>query len=616
MSIGTVPTTGAPSGLTTAALTVGLLAAIPVVFFVNQLLVALWRMTIGEWFSPWKHIPQVRSTDRLSFLFGDARSIMNAQPGAMHKQWMDELGSVYRYRNMFYTQRVLISDPKALLHIFSPSMSYQYPKPAYVSQVLRAALGDGLVTIEGQTHARQRKIIAPAFSPGAVKQFEPVIHRHADLLVDKIRAAISQETARRTGEVDPDTEIVGQSPPDRTVKLAYPERSAVVDLMFWLNRSALDVIGEVGFSTNFESLDRGQQHPLAAAMVTLVRTSVNTSVITGFIVALSDKPGFSWLQHLPSERNRTVRKSQAVVREHAKEIVDRMRSEILAEHVTSKEAFDEWEGSDVLKPKSLIARMIRANMAEGLKPSERMSDEELMGQMTTLIIAGHETTATQNTWVLWLLAQHQDVQDRLRREVRAAAARHAAECAELADGEYRPPFDVSAIPYLENVVRECFRVLPSVANTMRVALKDDVVPLSRAYPRTDGKGTYSEVVIPKNHVLFIALNLMQFSKELWGEDANEFRPDRWDNLPESVTNAKMPPGNTFAFLSGPRTCVGKQLAVLETHIFTAHLVQHFKFDIVPDWHLIHRQQAVRRAYVEGQKEYGYRMPLIVTPVPE
>ena len=157
-------------------------------------------------------------------------------------------------------------------------------------------------------------------------------------------------------------------------------------------------------------------------------------------------------------------------------------------------------------------------------------------------------------------------------------------------------------------------MMPSIPSTIRVALKDDVVPLSRSYKRADGKGTYNSIVMPKGHELFIPLNVIQLSKEIWGEDAQEFNPDRWDNLPSSVIDAKMPPGHTFAFLSGPRSCIGKQLAIMETQVLLAHLLLKFKFDIVPGWDLIQRQQVVRRAFVDGQKEYGVRMPLILTPL--
>ena len=116
-------------------------------FLVNQLLGALYRMTIGEWFSSWKHIPKVTTTDPLAFFFGDFRKIKAAAPGQQHVQWMDQLGPVYRYRHMFYVQRVLLADPKAMLHVLSPAKAYQYPKPEYTSAFLTAVLGAGLVSV-------------------------------------------------------------------------------------------------------------------------------------------------------------------------------------------------------------------------------------------------------------------------------------------------------------------------------------------------------------------------------------------------------------------------------------------------------------------------------------
>ena len=258
-------------------------------------------------------------------------------------------------------------------------------------------------------------------------------------------------------------------------------------------------------------------------------------------------------------------------------------------------------------------------MASGLKSSERISNEELMGQMTTLIIAGHETTATQNTWALWLLATNQDVQDRLRKEIQAVVEKEQAEKDNLPEEEqqiynYQPVRDIGSIHYLENVVKESVRMLPSVPSTVRVALREDVVPLSKSYKTADGKGTFNSVVIPKGHELFIPLNVIQLSKDIWGEDADKFNPDRWDNLPSSVINAKMPPGHTFAFLAGPRSCVGKGLALLETQVLLSHLLLRFKFDVVPGWEFVQRQQIVRRAFVEGQAKEGIRMPLIMTPL--
>lgn len=602
---------------------VSAIVAIPMVFILIQLLTSLYRMTIAAYLNPWKHIPSVKTTDPLSIFFGDFRAIKAAQPSEKHVEWMNELGPIYRYRHLFNVERVLLADPKALLHVLSPSRAYQYPKPEYTSQFIAAVIGDGLVASEGERHARQRKIIAPAFAPGAIKDFGPLINHHAAVLVEKFHWIMDLEKKRRRGELKGDVEIPGQCKSDREFKLAN-DNSMVIDTLFWLSRTTLDIIGETGFSVNFNSIEKGSKDPLAAAMAYLIGAVLDVELADIIVILLSEKPGLSWLRYLPTERNRTMSKNREIVTEHARRIVDDFKKEIINElsddsKVVSKDTFDEWSSTDQGRPKSVVARMIRANMATGLKPSERMSNDELMHQLTTLIIAGHETTATQNTWALWLLAINKPVQDRLRKEIREAAAKDAAEREDLPEEERArwsevPIRDVNSVTYLDNVVKESIRMMPSIASTVRVALKDDVVPLSRSYKRADGKGTYNSIVIPKGHELFIPINTIQLSKDLWGEDAQVFNPDRWDNLPSSVINAKLPPGQSFAFLAGPRSCIGKQLAIMETQILLIHLILEYEFDVVPGWEFIQRQQIVRRAFVEGQKEEGIRMPLIVTPI--
>jgi cytochrome P450 len=605
-----------------AAVLVGIIVAIPLLFVLIQIAAAVYRLTIGEWFNSWKFVPKVKTTDPLSLFFGDFRAIKMSQPGEKHVEWMNELGPVYRYRHMFGVQRVMLADPKALLHVLSPARAYQYPKPEYTSQLIAAIIGDGLVASEGERHARQRKIIAPAFAPGAIKDFAGYIHEQAAILVNKFNWVIETDIKRREGLLKEDVEIPGQTKSDRAYNLDKSKNATIIDTLFWLSRTTLDIIGEVGFNVQFNSIENGSKDTLAAAMANLIGAVLDVDLVQAVMLLLSEKPGLSWLRYLPTKRNITMRDSRMVVRDHASRIVDNFKKEIINElsadsKSVSKDTFDEWTSSDNGRPKSVVARMIRANMATGLKPSERMSNEELMHQLTTLIIAGHETTATQNTWALWLLATNKPVQTRLRQILREAAAKDAAEREELPEEERArwkdvPIRDVASVSYLDHVVKESIRMLPSVPSTVRVALKDDVVPLSRPYKRADGKGTYNSIVLPKGHELFIPLNVIQLSKDLWGEDAGEFKPERWDNLPASVLNAKMPPGHTFAFLSGPRSCIGKQLATMETQIILSHLILNFEFDIVPEWHFTQRQQVVRRAFVEGQQDEGIRMPLIVT----
>lgn len=64
---------------------------------------------------------------------------------------------------------------------------------------------------------------------------------------------------------------------------------------------------------------------------------------------------------------------------------------------------------------------VKANMASDVKPEQKLSDEEVLDQITTFMLAGNETSSTALTWILYSLTQHPECQDRLREEVLAVA---------------------------------------------------------------------------------------------------------------------------------------------------------------------------------------------------
>lgn len=139
-------------------------------------------------------------------------------------------------------------------------------------------------------------------------------------------------------------------------------------------------------------------------------------------------------------------------------------------------------------------------MAPNVRESERMNDAELLGQITTLLTAGHETTSTLTTWFLHVVSQpgHQHVQKKLRAEVE-----------EYFIGRDDLDYDVlMGMPYLDMVTKEILRLLAPVTNTERVALRDDVVPLSKPYKTRDGKGTFDSVPIQKGLMLIIPIQMI------------------------------------------------------------------------------------------------------------
>ncbi len=171
------------------------------------------------------------------------------------------------------------------------------------------------------------------------------------------------------------------------------------------------------------------------------------------------------------------------------------------------------------------------------------SQAELRDQVATMILAGHETTAVTLFWSLVLLAQAQDEQDALAREVAgidlSAANAHAA---------------LARIPRTRAVVNEALRLFPPAFTIVREALGPDRV---------------LDIPIRRGDIIMVAPWVLHRHQTLW-RDPDVFDPARF--LPGA------PPPPRFAYLpfgAGPRICVGAQFALTEAAIALAALVQRF-----------------------------------------
>jgi cytochrome P450 len=169
------------------------------------------------------------------------------------------------------------------------------------------------------------------------------------------------------------------------------------------------------------------------------------------------------------------------------------------------------------------------------------SDEDLVNQMMTFLIAGHETTATAMIWAIYLLCKHPEVQKKLREEVRSNLP--------SLDDDITAA-DIDNCSYLQAVCNEIMRVHPPVTLTLRVAACD-----------TSINGQF----IPKDTPVILAPAGINTSTHLWGPDAQEFKPERWlDN--DGKANNKGGADSNYSFLTflhGPRSCIGQKFAQAE-----------------------------------------------------
>jgi cytochrome P450 len=160
-------------------------------------------------------------------------------------------------------------------------------------------------------------------------------------------------------------------------------------------------------------------------------------------------------------------------------------------------------------------------------------------------------------WACYLLCKHPEIQKRLRDEVRASLPSVSDESANVTAA------DVDKCAYLHAVCNEVLRFFPSVPLTTRVAAHDTTI---LGHP------------IPKGTTIIISPWAINLNKELWGEDAAEFNPDRWIG-PGRANNGGADSNYSFlTFIHGPRSCIGKDFAKAEFACLVAAWVGRFEME--------------------------------------
>lgn len=93
--------------------------------------------------------------------------------------------------------------------------------------------------------------------------------------------------------------------------------------------------------------------------------------------------------------------------------------------------------------------------------------------------------------------------------------------------------------------------------------------------------------IPQGTIVFIPIIAANFDEEVWGPDVDTFNPDRWEKLPEKVSNY-----NYLTFLQGPRSCIGRRFAETEMKVLLAALIQRLKFEEVEKGRTVEKQAII------------------------
>ncbi|KAI0692278.1 cytochrome P450 [Cytidiella melzeri] len=495
------------------------------------------------------------------FFWGHAKSIYQADQSALQQQWVEKYGPTISYNGLFSTRVLWTMDTRALNHILTNTYTYQRPRQTryHMAQLI----GQGVLVAEEDQHSNQRRALNPAFSSAAVREMTEIFIEKSQMLRDRWLDEIAKSD----------------------------KGDAHVDVLSWLGKASLDMIGQAGFDYNFNAIYAKEGECEVNDAFNTVSISMHTPRLRAIFQAF-----FPFLRIFKTAGERNLELAQANMRRLGLQLISEKKASVIAASKESNVGKKELLGRDVL------TLLVKANMSSDVPESRRLSDEEVLAQFPTLVVAGHDTTATATTWALFSLTQHPEIQRKLREELLTVPTENPT-MAEL-----------HALPYLGMFVKEVLRYHSIVPQSTRVATKDDIIPCSTPY--TDRHGVQrNHIHIQKGDMVMIPIHALDRYKPYWGEDAGEFKPERWENLPDAVKAVPGVYGNLLSFLGGPRACIGYRFSLAELKAVLFTLVREFEFelDVAAD-RVKKRTAVVQRAIVvgdESEKKSQGRMPIIV-----
>ncbi|KAI0806613.1 cytochrome P450 [Fomes fomentarius] len=471
-----------------------------------------------------------------SFLFGNMNEFGKRQSWKEFAAIADTYGPVSVLRSVLGRRLILIHDPMALHTMLVKDQEF-LQKGLAPSNVFTLLLGPGVLSTRGTQHRRQRKLLNPVFSASHLRDMTHIFYG----IAHKLQAAIKSRL-----------------PSDGS-----PE---VLDMNGWNGRTTLEMLGQAGLGYSFDNFEEDSSDAYGESLKlffpVLNRVRLLGLWVDNLSYVFSDRilrRIFRLAPHQPLQRLLDI--SDTMLR-RSQEIIDERKAAL--------QKGDAALMAQVGEGKDIMSICLKANMAA--TPKEQMTDEEILAQTSTFILAGMDTTSNALSRILHLLSQHPDAQQKLRAELIEATNGGTT------DLGYD---DLMKLPYLDAVCRETLRVFAPVLLSGRAATKELVLPFSEPVRGRDGR-LMSEVVVPRDTFVLAHFQASNSNKALWGDDAHEWKPERWlASLPGLLEDAHLPGvyANLMTFSGGIRSCIGFKFSQLEMKVVLAIMLTNFSFEL-------------------------------------
>lgn len=362
-------------------------------------------------------------------------------------------------------------------------------------------LGTGLLTSTGAKWQHRRKMLTPAFHFNILQDFTDIFVENAEKLVESLKS----------------------------------KEGVTKDIIPLFKIHTLKIICETAMGIQLDKV--GDEKQYANAIREL-----------GFnLFYRAPRPWFhiDWLFNL-SPRGQIQKKCLKTLHEFTTKII-KERRKYLKSTLNEKEESAKKNGhveDDVgIRKKRTAMLDILIKSAE----ENEIDDDGIREEVDTFVFEGHDTTAMAFIFTIALLAEHTEIQDLARREVK--------ELFKKSDGKLGIK-EINSLDYLDRCIKESLRLYPSVAQIGRAVTEDLQL---------------KNYLIPAGSVLNIHIFDLHRDPNYW-PNPNVFDPDRF--LPNNVQNRH--PFAYVPFSAGSRNCIGQKFAILELKVLISYLLQNFK----------------------------------------
>ncbi|KAF9448716.1 cytochrome P450 [Macrolepiota fuliginosa MF-IS2] len=498
-----------------------------------------------------------------SLLFGNIPELYHSEGWDFHKQILERYGNTIRIRGAFGERLLLTFDPKALHHIFVKDQWIYEPSEGLMDRN-NVYFGEGLLSTLGVQHRKQRKMLNPVFSINHMREMIPLFYE----VTERLKTVLVKKVQNGPQEMD---------------------------ILHWMTRTALELIGQSGMGYSFDSLvDDNDCHPYSSSL---------TGGPVGFFAnqfAFHIAAKFK----LPLLKRLIVDLIPIKRVQDLKEVIDIMYQtsvEIIRAKKEAMRSADPQIAAEMRNKKDIISILMRANATASAE--DRLTDSEVIGQVSSLVFAGMDTTSSALSRILQLLATHRHIQDKLRDEIKEAQMNGQLSYDQLV-----------TLPYLDAVCRETLRVFPPVNLAfLRTARKDMILPLSKPVKGVDGRER-TEIFVPRGTNVIVSAFGANCSPELWGPDTYEWKPERWlSTVPESVIEAHMPGiySHLMTFMGGSRACIGFKFSQLEMKVVLSVLLNTFEFSL-SEKQIGWTMNGIAGPYVKGADKTRPQLPMVMS----